>query len=180
MNSPSETPELQPIVPAFRLRILSDEQLEQLRSATLEILEEVGIHCPTEKGLAIYAEHGAQVNFESQIVKLPPDLIVEALSCAPRFYTMGGRSARFDLELDGTGTYCATDGCGSETIDFASRERRLPCKSDVAKMARVADYLSSIGFYWPIVTAHDFELLPHGMNWMPRSTTPSSTFNLKP
>lgn len=156
MNSSSEIRELQPIVPAFRLRILSDEQLEQLQSATLEILEEVGIHCPTEKGLAIYAEHGARVDFESQIVKLPPDLIMETLSCAPRFYTMGARSARFDLELDGTATYCGTDGCGSETIDFISRKRRLPCKDDVAKMARVADYLSSIGFYWPIVTAHDF------------------------
>jgi trimethylamine:corrinoid methyltransferase-like protein len=39
----SETPKLQPISPAFHLRILSDEQLEQLRSATFEILEEVGI-----------------------------------------------------------------------------------------------------------------------------------------
>ena len=31
------TPELQPIVPAFRVRILDEEQLNQLRSATLEI-----------------------------------------------------------------------------------------------------------------------------------------------
>jgi trimethylamine--corrinoid protein Co-methyltransferase len=52
--------------------------------------------------------------------------------------------------------YCATDGCGTETIDFVTRERRLPCKDDVAKMARVSDYLSSMGFYWPIVTAHDY------------------------
>jgi hypothetical protein len=37
------TPALQPIIPSFRLRILSDEQLAQLRSATLEILAS---HCP--------------------------------------------------------------------------------------------------------------------------------------
>jgi len=54
----SETPQLQPIVPAYHLRILSDEQLEQLKSATLEILEGTGIHCPSEKALSIYAEHG--------------------------------------------------------------------------------------------------------------------------
>jgi hypothetical protein len=40
----SETPQLQPIVLSYRLRILSDEQLGQLKSATLEILEETGIH----------------------------------------------------------------------------------------------------------------------------------------
>ena len=73
----SETPQLQPIVPSYRIRILSDEQLDQLKSATLEILEKTGIHCPSEKALNIFAEHGAQVDadnkhpFDSQIVKLP-------------------------------------------------------------------------------------------------------------
>ena len=152
----SETPSLQPIVPAYRLRILSDGQLAQFKSATLEILEEVGFHCPSEKALGIYAEHGARVDLESRIVKLPPEVVLQAMSHAPRFYTMAARSQPFDLNLDGTAMYCATDGCGTGTIDFVTRERRLPCKDDVAKMARVSDYLSSMGFYWPIVTAHDY------------------------
>jgi len=149
------TPELQPIVPTFRLRILEDEQLEQLRSATLQILDEVGIRCPSKKALAIYADHGARVDLDRQIVQFPPDLVLEAMSHAPRFYTMGARSAAHDIVLDGTATYCATDGCGVETIDFETRERRTSTKDDVAKMARVTDYLSSIGFYWPIVSAQD-------------------------
>jgi trimethylamine--corrinoid protein Co-methyltransferase len=152
----SETPQPQPITPSYHLRILSDEQLDQLQSATLEILEETGIHCPSEKALNIYAEHGAQVDFENQIVKLPPDVVLEAMSHAPRFYTMGARSAAHDLKLDGTAMYCATDGCGTETVDFVTRQRRASVKDDVAKMARVTDYLSSMGFYWPIVSAQDF------------------------
>jgi trimethylamine:corrinoid methyltransferase-like protein len=51
------TPTLQPIKPAYRLRILSGEQLERLQGATLEILDEVGVHCPSERALSIYAEH---------------------------------------------------------------------------------------------------------------------------
>jgi trimethylamine--corrinoid protein Co-methyltransferase len=151
----SHTPDLQPIAPAYRLRILSDEQLAQFQSATLEILHDVGVHCPSEKALAIYAEHRAEVDFGSQIVRLPPDVVLEAMSHAPRFYTMGARSPAFDLRLDGTVMYCATDGCGTETIDFSTRQRRNSVKDDVAKMARVSDYLSSVGFYWPMVTAHD-------------------------
>jgi trimethylamine--corrinoid protein Co-methyltransferase len=68
---------------------------------------------------------------------------------------MGARVPALDMELDGSSFYCATDGCGVETIDFDTRERRPSVKDDVAKMARVADYLSSIGFYWPIVSAQD-------------------------
>jgi trimethylamine--corrinoid protein Co-methyltransferase len=152
---PDKTPDLQPIVPAYHLRILSDEQLAQLKGATLEILEEVGIHCPSEKALHIYAGHGAQVDFEAKRVRLPAGAVLEAMSHAPRFYTMGARSPAHDLMLDGTATYCATDGCGTETIDFETRQRRPSVKDDVAKMARVTDYLSCIGFYWPIVSAQD-------------------------
>jgi len=153
---PSETPLLEPIVPAYHVRILSDEQLAQLKSATLEVLETVGIHCPSGKALKIYAEHGAHVDFESEIVKLPPDVVLEAMSHAPRFYTMGARSAAHDLVLDGTAFYCATDGCGTRTVDFETRKERPSVKEDVAIVACVADYLSSIGFYWPIVSAQDY------------------------
>jgi len=152
----SKTPPLQPIVPSYYLRILSDAQLEQLQSATLRILKKTGIHCPSEKALHIYAEHGAWVDFESQIVKLPPDVVLDSLSHAPCYYTMGARSPDHDLKLDGTAFYCATDGCGTRTIDFETRQDRPSVKDDVAKTARLADYLSSIGFYWPMVSAQDY------------------------
>ncbi|MFQ6059256.1 MAG: trimethylamine methyltransferase family protein, partial [Anaerolineae bacterium] len=126
------------------------------RSATLTILEEVGIHCPSEKALNIYAEHGAQVDFDRQIVKLPPDVVLEAMSHAPRYYTMGARLPAFDLKLDGTAMYCATDGSGTETIDFETRQRRASTKEDVGKAARIADYLPSMAFYWPMVSAQDY------------------------
>ncbi len=151
----TETPPLQPIVPAYRLRILGDEQITYLQNATLEILAEVGVHCPLHHALTIYAEHGGQVDFGTQIVRLPPGVVREAMSHAPRFYTMGARSPAHDLALDGAAMYCATDGCGTETIDLLTRQRRASTKADVGAMARVADYLSSIGFYWPIVSAQD-------------------------
>ena len=152
----SETPSLQPIVPAYHTQILDDAQLDTLQSATLEILEQVGIHCPSEKALKIYAEHGATVDFSRQLVKLPNNVVLDAMSHAPRFYTMGARHPSFDLNLDGKTMYCATDGCGVETIDFATRQRRQSKKDDVAAMARVSDYLSALSFYWPIVSAQDF------------------------
>ena len=151
----SETPALQPITPAYHVRILDDDQLDQLQAGTLEILEQVGIHCPSEKALEIYAQHGGLVDLTRQIVKLPRSVVLEAMSHAPRSYTMAGRDPAFDLLLDGKALHCATDGCGVETIDFTTRQRRRSTKADVARMARVADYLSSLSFYWPIVSAQD-------------------------
>ena len=151
----SETPLLQPIKPRQHFHIVDEEQIQTLANGTLEILAETGVHCPSEKCLKIYADHGADVDFENQIVRLKPDLVTASLSTAPRYYDMGARSLAHDIHLDGSGLFCSTDGCGVETIDFATRERRASRKDDIARMARIADYLSSIGFYWPIVSASD-------------------------
>ncbi|MFH2037828.1 MAG: trimethylamine methyltransferase family protein [Chloroflexota bacterium] len=151
----NETPSIKPIVPAYHIRLLNDDQLEQFRSGTFEILEKTGFHCPLERALMIYAEHGATVDFKNQIVRLSSDVILAALAHAPRYYTMGGRSQAFDLDLSKGVTYEATDGTGTKTIDYVTRELRSSVKEDVAKSARIADYLSSISFYWPMVSAQD-------------------------
>ncbi len=156
----SETPAIEPITPAYRIRILSDEQLDQFKTNTFVILEKTGIHCPSERALKIYAEHGAKVDFSTQIVKLPSDVILDALANAPRTYTMGGRTEAFDLDLSKNATFEATDGTGTKTIDYVTGELRSSIKDDVAKSARISDYLSSISFYWPMVSAQDYPATP--------------------
>jgi trimethylamine--corrinoid protein Co-methyltransferase len=151
----SETPPLQPIKPAYHIRVLSDEQVLQIKTATLELLEETGVMCPSNKALEIYAEHGAKVDYHRQIVRIPPEIVEEKLLHAPRTFSLAARLPDFDMLLDGSRLYCATDGCGVETIDPVTRKRRPSKKEDVANGARLADYLSSIGFYWPIVSAQD-------------------------
>jgi trimethylamine--corrinoid protein Co-methyltransferase len=158
MSSP--TPPIEPLVPSYNIRILPDEKLEQFKSGVLHLLENTGFKCPSERALKIYAENGAQVDFETQIVKLPPDVVMKALSHAPRHYKMGGRIKEFDLDLSKPMTYEATDGTGTKTVDYETRELRSSIKDDVAKSARVADYLSSVSFYWPMVSAQDHPIAP--------------------
>jgi trimethylamine--corrinoid protein Co-methyltransferase len=147
---------IEPIQPRFRVDVLNTDQVAEIRSATLHILETVGVHFPSDRALRIFAKHGAQVDAESQIVRLPPTLVHKAMSHAPRTYNLGGRAEGTDLTLDGKVSYFSTDGCGTETIDLDTGEHRGSRKDDVAMMAHVADYLSSISFYWPIVSAQDY------------------------
>jgi trimethylamine--corrinoid protein Co-methyltransferase len=146
---------IQPIRNSLDFKGLTESQLAEIRSATLAILEDVGVHFPTEKTLRIFADHGADVNFETQIVRIPADLVLEAMSKAPRVYALSGRTDGTDLILDGKASYFSTDGSGTETIDLHTRTQRASTKADVAMMAMVSDYLSSISFYWPIVSAQD-------------------------
>jgi trimethylamine--corrinoid protein Co-methyltransferase len=149
---------IEAIRPGFRLRVLNADQLEAIKSATLRILEEVGVRFPSDTALGIFAEHGAQVDMERQVVTLSPDLVTRTLSQAPRSYVLSGRAEETDLLLDGTCSYFSTEGCGVETLDFETGEQRASRKEDVARMARVADYLSSVALYWPMVSAQDHGL----------------------
>ena len=147
---------IEPIRTERRFEFLGDDQLEQMQTATLEILEEVGVKFPSEKALAIFADHGADIDYDSQIVRLPADLVQEALSHVPRTFHVGARDPHCEFDLEEGVTYFTNDGCGVETVDFETGERRSSRKEDVARVAHVSDYLSSIGFFWPMVSAQDY------------------------
>ncbi|MBN1453475.1 MAG: trimethylamine methyltransferase family protein [Anaerolineales bacterium] len=151
-----QRPPLEPLRPAYRIQYLTDEQLDQLQAATLEILETVGVKFPSEKALAILDGHGAQVDKATQIVKFPRELVFKAMKTVPRYFKMGARVLEYDLQLEDGVTYFTTDGCGVQVVDLDSQVERASRKSDVAMMARVSDYLPSIGFLWPMVSAQDY------------------------
>jgi trimethylamine--corrinoid protein Co-methyltransferase len=155
-NMNGQRPPLEPIRSAYRLQFLADEQLDQLQEATLDILENVGVKFPSEKALTVFAEHGAHVDRKTQIVKLPRDMVFKALKTVPRFFVMGARVPEYDLHLQENVTYFTTDGCGIETVDLFTGEKRTSTKADVGMMARVADSQPSVGFYWPMVSAQEF------------------------
>jgi trimethylamine--corrinoid protein Co-methyltransferase len=150
-----KTRAIEPIRPAFHIEVLSTDQVDAIRSATLRILEHDGVRVPSTAALRVLEEHGARVDMDRQIARLPPGLVAAALSHAPSSFVLAGRAEATELLLDGTCSYFSTDGCGVETFDFDTGERRRSCKDDVARMARVADYLPSIAFYWPMVSAQD-------------------------
>jgi trimethylamine--corrinoid protein Co-methyltransferase len=154
----SETPDIVSFATSFKSDLLTNDQLKTLKGGTLRLLDQVGVHFPSRRALEVLAEHGARVDWETEIVRIPPDLVQKAMSTAPRSFVLAGREERLDLLLDGSRSYLATDGTGVHVIDLETREMRASRKEDVAMMARVCDALPLIGFYWPMVSAQDYGL----------------------
>ena len=135
----SKTPDILSIPTTLKSEVLTQAELNVLKEKTLYLLAEVGVHFPSKKALEIFSDNGAQVDHESEIVQIPPDLVLKAMSTAPRSFVLGGREERFDLHLDGSCSYLSTDGTGVHVIDLETREKRPSCKEDVALMARICD-----------------------------------------
>jgi trimethylamine--corrinoid protein Co-methyltransferase len=117
--------------PRLGLNILSPEDVQHIHTATLDIIESVGVKFPSTKALDLWEAHGATVDRDTMIVKVPGHVIEEALKQAPPAYTLTARDPAQDLPLDGNHVFVGTDGCGVEVIDLSSGKRRRSCLQDV-------------------------------------------------
>ncbi len=150
-----ERPPVQPLRSAFTPGRHTVEELDLLKQATLDIMQNVGVRFRSAKALDVLAEHGIAVDRATQVAKFPPDLVMKVMAEAPRRFALGARDPLCDIAVGDGNTYCTTDGCGVETVDFVTRERRPSTKADLADITRLQDYLSSIAFWWPTVSAGD-------------------------
>jgi trimethylamine---corrinoid protein Co-methyltransferase len=141
--------------PRIRLEVLTPSDIERIHTASLDVIETVGVRFPSQKALDIWEASGARVDRDTMVVRAPGSLIESALRHAPQSFTLAARDPAQDLDLDGNHVYLATDGCGVEVIDLHSGQRRRSCLQDVVDIARLADALPEIAFHWVAVSAQD-------------------------
>jgi trimethylamine--corrinoid protein Co-methyltransferase len=141
--------------PRLSLSILSGEDVRRIHTATLDVIESVGVRFPSQRALDIWQAHGAAVDRNTSIVRAPGRLVEDALKRAPPVYTLAARDPSQDLPMDGRHVFLGTDGCGVEVIDLFSGARRRSRLQDVVDIARVADCLEEIAFHWVPLSAQD-------------------------
>ena len=61
------------------LKILTEQQLDEIHRSMLRVLEETGLKIEHEKALKLLKESGCKVDFDTNRVKFPPWLVEECL-----------------------------------------------------------------------------------------------------
>jgi trimethylamine--corrinoid protein Co-methyltransferase len=150
--------------PKLSLDILTPEEILRLHTATLDIIESAGIRFPSKRALDIWEMHGAKVDRNTSVVKVPGYIIEDALKLTPPKYVLAARNPEQDLPLDGNHVFLGTDGCGVEVIDINTGKRRMSSWQDVADIARIGDDLEEIAFHWVAVSAQDYPVKTRGLH----------------
>ncbi len=141
--------------PKLQLKVLTPEDVKKIHDATLQIIEKVGVRFPSKRALEVWADNGAEIDYDKMVVRAKPALIEQALDSCPPFYTLAARDPKQDLALDGNHVYVGTDGCGVEVIDIHTGVKRTSELQDVADIARIADATEEVAFHWVPVSAQD-------------------------
>ncbi|MBC8507858.1 MAG: trimethylamine methyltransferase family protein [Anaerolineales bacterium] len=116
-----------------RFDVLSQAEVERIDAASMEILSEVGIQVNYGKAREIYREAGAEIDGETNAVKIPEKLVRWAVDQAPEEFSLFGRDAKFYFDIGGEQEVPVFAGLGTPTriIDIDSGEVRASTYQDV-------------------------------------------------
>jgi len=145
---------IQPVRWKTRFEFLADEEVQTIHRASLQIMERTGLVMPLSPTRQTQARD-LGLRLEGGRVYFPPHVVEEAVSQAPRHYTLYARNPDYDLRLDGRHGYLSLDGSGTELLDLDTGQVRPSTKADLQQAVRLADALPQISFLWPTVSAQD-------------------------
>ena len=125
-------------------RRLTDDQLDRLHGATLELLEDIGIRFLNGEGLEIFKKAGAYVDGSN--VRLPSPLVEWALRTAPKRLRLYDQIGNPTIRLEGRVSYFGNGSDLLYIIDHRTGERRLPGLQDVIDITHVLEQLDNIDY----------------------------------
>ena len=126
-------------------RTLDPKQIEEIHSASLRILSEIGVLVHHDEALALFSGAGALVEGKNRVY-IPAYLVERALRSAPSSITLHNRLGEPALLLERSKVHY---GAGSDTLvclDPFSGERRPWVSENVAEAIRLVDALPQLDF----------------------------------
>ncbi|SDP51180.1 [trimethylamine--corrinoid protein] Co-methyltransferase [Desulforhopalus singaporensis] len=129
------------------LQLFTDQELEAIHTATLQVLRRTGVKIESEEALELFDGAGAQVTRYNGygIVKIPDYLTEDAIRSAPRTGIYYGRRPEDDYMTDGNRTsFTAGFGEHVKIIDLETRQIRPTTKQDLADITRIQDSMDVI------------------------------------
>ena len=136
------------------MSFLSEDEMEKIHKAGLEILEKTGIKIGSEKVRKLLARNGAKV--DGSIVRLPKPLVEQSIKMVRREVLLAARDPQYDLLLPVREyPFNTTSGYSPFVKYLETGVTRNSTGHDLKEFAVLCDYLDMVSFFWPIVIPTD-------------------------
>ena len=84
----------------FGLNLMTDDELNEIHLATLEVLQNTGVFVENERALEVYHGAGCKVDAKNKVVKIPHYIVEDAIRTAPSTFMAYGRIPESDVALE--------------------------------------------------------------------------------
>jgi trimethylamine--corrinoid protein Co-methyltransferase len=144
---------VEPVHPS--IRVLSEEQIFSIHSASVEVLSSIGMVIKEDKALQLFKDAGASV--EGEVVRIPEHILRMALAIAPSRIQMYDRLGQRAMSLERGKTYFGTGSDTIYTLDVNDKGRRKAVVDDIVNIARLTDALPNLDFVMSMGNPGDVE-----------------------
>ena len=125
------------------IRILRENQVEQIHKASLNVLNEVGFKFDSDKALKLLEENGCKVDYNSKIAKIPSNLVEECIRKTPSSFVLRARDPNLSISVGGNTIYFM-NSAGARYTDIDTGEVSMPTLEQNNTGVLVSDALSSV------------------------------------
>jgi trimethylamine--corrinoid protein Co-methyltransferase len=126
------------------LCVLAEHEVERIHNGALQVLAQTGIVIHDEYVLSLLDKAGCRVNRGDRRVRIPGQLIENALTRAPSVATLYNRQGEQAMALGAGPLHARTSSGATGIFDLESGQRREPTCQDAADAVRVADALRHV------------------------------------
>jgi trimethylamine--corrinoid protein Co-methyltransferase len=129
---------------SFGLNVFSDDDLEEIHLATLDVLWNIGLKVKSAKARTILGDNGCAVDEKAEIVKLPAHLVEDAIQSTPATYRAHAIDPENDYVAGGKKTGFVNFGEAPALMDPNTRKVRSATRKDVDDTVRFVNTLDNI------------------------------------
>jgi trimethylamine---corrinoid protein Co-methyltransferase len=119
--------------------LLSQEQVEKIHDASLEILEDTGLKVRYEPARELFKKHGCSVDEER--VRFPRALVEKYRKMVPPSFTFHARDPKFDKTIPQDGPVIVTASSAPDIIDPVTGQERRAESRDIVQIAHLINEL---------------------------------------
>ncbi len=127
-----------------RLRFLSDDLVDRILDEAQQVLLDPGVRVHNTAGLRLLGEAGAQVDHSAQVARIPPRLVQQALSSAPRefhLYNLDGQPA---VHYGGDDVHFDPGSAAVTVLDGRTGDQRTPKTEDFVRFVQLVEMLPAL------------------------------------
>ena len=134
---------------SMQCQILTEDDKQKIHAESIRILAEVGAKSLSPRALRILEDNGAKVDTDTQIARIPEEMVQQALKTAPKSFVLGSRVKENDFQLPSSYSGYVLDNGGIFTRDSKTGERRRCNYQDHIDFLRVFDEMKLASVIWP-------------------------------
>jgi trimethylamine--corrinoid protein Co-methyltransferase len=127
-----------------KLKLLSDELVEQIIDEGFKLLMDPGVRVHNEEALKLLAEAGARVDFEAKIAYIPEKVGRQALETRPSEFYLYNLDGEQVVHYGGDSVQFDPGSAAITVLDSETQEQRQPLTEDFVKFVKLVETIPQL------------------------------------